>query len=226
MRLTYDQIHSKLYEQQSIKTRSLPATYYAWTKIWHYNQACHCQNTPDSRAKINVELHTWFQASLRDPLMRLLLLLGNIRFQKLHIAATNLKAEKGFVEQMHPLHLTYHFSEDIFHLTLDDPTCKSSQTLQILFTNVSAQELNFLLSKVARQSNTTSLVLWVKTIKKAKRPVKHIFSFCFFPWDQNGLIHPLLLQTKVMPTGCVWTDWIRKEIRYNKLQDVWQSLLQ
>jgi hypothetical protein len=35
------------------------------------------------------------------------------------------------VEQMHILHLTYHFSEDIFHLTLDDPTCKSSQTLQI-----------------------------------------------------------------------------------------------
>ncbi len=131
MRLTYDQIHSNLYEQQSIKTRSLPATYYAWTKIWHYNQGCHCPNTPDSRAKINVELHTWFQASLTDPLMCLLLLLGNIRFQKLHIAATNLKAEKGLVEQMHILHLTYHFSEDIFHLTLDDPTCKSSQTLQI-----------------------------------------------------------------------------------------------
>ncbi len=157
MRLTYDQIHSNLYEQQSIKTRSLPATYYAWTKIWHYNQACHCPNTPVPRAKINVELHTWFQASLTDPLMCLLLLLGNIRFQKLHIIATNLKAEKGLVEQMHLLHLTYHFSEDISF----DPGWPNLQVKPnppnslYFFTNISAQELNFLLSKVARQSNTT-----------------------------------------------------------------------
>jgi hypothetical protein len=76
------------------------------------------------------------------------------------------------------------------------------------------------LSKVARQSNTTFPCSLSTDNQKAKRPVKHTFSFCFFPWDQNGLIHPLLLQTKVMPTGCVWTDWVRKKIRYNKLQDV------
>jgi hypothetical protein len=118
-----------------------------------------------------MELHTWFQANLTDPLMCLLLLLENIRFQKLHIAATNLKAEKGLVKQMHLLHLTYHFSEDIFHLTLDDPTCKSNQTLQTLFISSQIyQHKNsiFCCPKWQDSPIQLSLVLWVQTIKRLR----------------------------------------------------------